>query len=51
MKNLNISSTNDVTRSKFQHVVELCKSIEYGTLIFKNCAVREVAIEKYVGCK
>ena len=45
----NVSSTNDVSRSKFQHVVHLCKSTEYGTLIFKNCAVSEVSIEKYVG--
>ena len=29
--------------------VHLCKSFEYGTLIFKNCAVCEVTIEKYVG--
>ena len=45
----NVSSANDVSRSKFQHVVHLCKSTEYGTLIFKNCAVSEVSIEKYVG--
>ena len=44
----NVSSINDVSRSKFQHVVHLCKSTEYGTLISKNCAVSEVSIEKYV---
>ena len=48
-KNLNISSASDVSTSKFQHVVHLCKSIEYDTLIFKNCAASEVTIEKYVG--
>ena len=35
--------------SKFQYVVHLCKLFECSTLIFKNCAVSEVAIEKYVG--
>ena len=48
-KNLNISTTNDVTRLKFQYVVHLFKSLEYGTFIFENCAVSEVTIEKYIG--
>ena len=39
LKNLNTSSTN-VSRSKFQYLVHLYKSFEYGILIFKNCAVR-----------
>ena len=35
-KNLNIFTTNDVTRLKFQYVVHLCKSLEYGTLNMAN---------------
>ena len=29
--------------------MHLYKSIEHGTLIYKNCAVSEVTIKKYVG--
>ena len=32
-----------------EYVVHLCRSFEYGTLIFKNCAANDVASEKYVG--
>ena len=45
-KNLNISLTDNVRRSKFQYLVLLGKSFECGTLNFKNFVVSEVTIEK-----
>ena len=36
-ENLNMFSTNDICRSKFNYKVYLCKTFEYAALIFKNC--------------
>ena len=42
-KNINISSTNDISRSKCKYAVDLCKLFEYKTSIFRNCLISEVA--------
>ena len=48
-KNLNISTTNDISRSNISSIVHLCKSFEYGTLIFENNGISEVITKKYTG--
>ena len=44
--NLNMS-TNDVVTSKFQYLVHIFKSFEYGALTVKKCATSEVTIKIY----
>ena len=48
-KSNHICWTIYVSKSIFQYIVHLCKSFEYGTLIYENCTVSEVTIEKYAG--